>query len=236
MASLENLTKQIIKLQSKPGHETVKCLLRDVLKEQLGATDDEIALEDNLKIVCKGRIDTLWGRTIFEIKSDLGEHKYFEKVSFMEKSSFKIKPKNFIEILRLLEKNMKEEDNPSSPLQISIDLEEEKQPNDWLQNLKIISQNFDAKLVLALEKEMGKDKKEEQLPAKMKKYKKRIWHTFLHTAFNIIMYKRVFGLSNLFKKILQKFSLKRAIIITWLLHKQRKLYLNSINRKKILIN
>ena len=71
MASRENLTEQIIKLQSKPGHETVKCLLRDVLKEQLGATDNEIALEDNLKIVCKGRIDTLWGRTIFEIKSDL---------------------------------------------------------------------------------------------------------------------------------------------------------------------
>ena len=68
---MANLTEQIIKLQSKPGHETVKCLLRDVLKEQLGATDDEIALEDNLKIVCKGRIDALWGRTIFEIKSDL---------------------------------------------------------------------------------------------------------------------------------------------------------------------
>ena len=31
----------------------------------------KIEMEDNLKIVCKGRIDTLWWRTIFEVKSDL---------------------------------------------------------------------------------------------------------------------------------------------------------------------
>ena len=71
MASSRFNNIKLTKLQSKPGHETVKHLLCNILKEQLGATDDEIALEDNLKIVCKGRIDTLWGRTIFEIKSDL---------------------------------------------------------------------------------------------------------------------------------------------------------------------
>ena len=54
--AFSDLTTQITKLQSKPGHETVKHLLCNILKEQLGATDDEIALEDNLKIVCKGRI------------------------------------------------------------------------------------------------------------------------------------------------------------------------------------
>ena len=66
------LAEQIAKLQSKPGHETVKCLIRDVLKEQLGATDDDIAMEQNL-LTCRGRIDTLWGRTVFEVKRDLNK-------------------------------------------------------------------------------------------------------------------------------------------------------------------
>ena len=76
---------------------------------------------------------------------------------------------------------------------------------------------------------MEKDKKEEQLQTKMKKYRKQIQNTFLYIAFNIVMYVRVFGLSGLLKKFLQKFSLKRTVIIKWLLHKQRKLYLSSIS-------
>ena len=64
-----NLTKNIQTLQRKPGHEKVKNILYNILKENLGAKEDEIALEERL--TCRGRIDTLWGRTIFEIKRDL---------------------------------------------------------------------------------------------------------------------------------------------------------------------
>ena len=69
MASPQKLTEQIRILQGQPGHEKVKVHLRDILKEQLGAKEDEIALEE--KLSCRGRIDTLWGRTIFEVKRDL---------------------------------------------------------------------------------------------------------------------------------------------------------------------
>ena len=55
---------------------------------------------------------------------------------WLEKREMKNTGKHYIEILRLLENNMKEEDNPSVPLKISIDLEEEKQPNDWFKKLK----------------------------------------------------------------------------------------------------
>ena len=58
----------IKKLHSKPGHETVKHILCNILKDQLGAKDDEIVFEDQLKVICKERIDALWGRTIFENK------------------------------------------------------------------------------------------------------------------------------------------------------------------------
>ncbi len=68
--TLQAYHKQILKLSKKPGHETVKHLLCNILKEKLGATDDEITLEANL-LTCRGRIDALWGRTIFEVKSDL---------------------------------------------------------------------------------------------------------------------------------------------------------------------
>ena len=65
----QNLTEQIKILQSRPGHEKVRHILCNILKEQLGAKDDEITLEDRL--LCRGRIDALWGRTIFEIKRNL---------------------------------------------------------------------------------------------------------------------------------------------------------------------
>ena len=41
----QNISEQVTKLSNKPGHETVKYLLYNVLKEQLGATDDEIDLD-----------------------------------------------------------------------------------------------------------------------------------------------------------------------------------------------
>ena len=61
---------QIVLLQSKPGHEKVRHALSNILKEQLGAKDEEIAFEERL-LTCRGRIDALWGRTIFEIKRNL---------------------------------------------------------------------------------------------------------------------------------------------------------------------
>ena len=66
-----NLAEQIQILQRKPGHEKVRHILCNILKENLGAKEDEITLEERL--TCRGRIDTLWGRTIFEVKRDLNK-------------------------------------------------------------------------------------------------------------------------------------------------------------------
>ncbi len=69
MAS-QKLTDQTKQLSGKPGHENVKHILCDILKEQLGAKNQEIAFENRL-LTCQGRIDALWGRNIFEIKRNL---------------------------------------------------------------------------------------------------------------------------------------------------------------------
>ncbi len=69
MAS-QSIQQQVVRLSQKPGHGQVKHLLCNILKEKLGAKDNEIALESQL-LTCRGRIDTLWGRTVFEIKRDL---------------------------------------------------------------------------------------------------------------------------------------------------------------------
>ena len=66
----QTLTDQIGHLVKKPGHEKVKYILSNILKEQLGAKQDEIDFEERL-LACQGRIDALWGRTIFEVKRDL---------------------------------------------------------------------------------------------------------------------------------------------------------------------
>ncbi len=63
------ILQNINKLHSKPGHEQVKFTLCDILKDALYAKDDEIDLEERLS--CRGRIDTLWRQTIFEIKRNL---------------------------------------------------------------------------------------------------------------------------------------------------------------------
>ena len=72
MKNTENLIKQINRLIKKPGHESVKHILSKILEEQLDAKDEEISFEDRL-FTCRGRIDALWGRTIFEIKTDLNK-------------------------------------------------------------------------------------------------------------------------------------------------------------------
>ena len=70
MATQQDIQEQIIILSRKPGHEKVRHLLCNILKDQLGAETDEIDFEQNL-LTCRGRIDALWGRTVFEIKRDL---------------------------------------------------------------------------------------------------------------------------------------------------------------------
>ena len=70
MATQQDIQEQIIILSRKPGHEKVRHLLCNILKGQLGAETDEIDFEQNL-LTCRGRIDALWGRTVFEIKRDL---------------------------------------------------------------------------------------------------------------------------------------------------------------------
>ena len=67
----QKLNEQIRRLAGKPGHETVRHILSNILKERLGAKDDEIVFEE--KLACRGRIDALWGRTVFEIKRDLSK-------------------------------------------------------------------------------------------------------------------------------------------------------------------
>ena len=65
-----NTQQNIETLYTKPGHPKVSSILFELLKNVFGATNDEIKLEKYL-INAKGRIDALWGRTIFEVKSNL---------------------------------------------------------------------------------------------------------------------------------------------------------------------
>ena len=67
------LKEHIQTLCRKPGHEKVRHILCNILKANLGAKESEIALEERL--TCRGRIDTLWGRTIFEIKRNLSKER-----------------------------------------------------------------------------------------------------------------------------------------------------------------
>ena len=72
MATQKDIQEQIIILSKKPGHEKVRYLLSNILKDQLEAKTEEIDFEQNL-LTCRGRIDALWGRTVFEVKRDLGK-------------------------------------------------------------------------------------------------------------------------------------------------------------------
>ena len=68
----KHFTEQLRDLSRKPGHEKVRHILCNILKTQLGAKEQDISFEDNL-LTCRGRIDALWGRNIFEIKRDLNK-------------------------------------------------------------------------------------------------------------------------------------------------------------------
>ena len=65
-----DINQSIKTLYKKPGHEKVRLILCDLLRSIFNATNDEIILEGRL-INARGRIDALWGRTIFEVKRDL---------------------------------------------------------------------------------------------------------------------------------------------------------------------
>ncbi len=58
-------------LATKPKHEKVRALLYELLTAGLGAASTDIELEKPVP-EAKGRLDGLLGRTVFEIKSDLG--------------------------------------------------------------------------------------------------------------------------------------------------------------------
>src|SRR5258706_1958271 len=60
----------VAELAGRPRHEKVRSLLRDLLVDGLGAKSTEIDFEQQLPVV-HGRLDALWGYTVFEVKSDL---------------------------------------------------------------------------------------------------------------------------------------------------------------------
>ena len=65
-----HLPELVANLARRPGHETVRTLLSELLRHGLGVPFSEIAHEVRLQAV-HGRADTLFGATVIEIKSDL---------------------------------------------------------------------------------------------------------------------------------------------------------------------
>ena len=64
------LQSVVSELATRPRHEKVRSLVRDLLVDGLGAKSVEIEFEEQLPVV-RGRLDALWGYTVFEVKSDL---------------------------------------------------------------------------------------------------------------------------------------------------------------------
>ncbi len=64
------LPELVRELASRPGHETLRTLIHELLREGLGATFAEIDHEARLPEV-RGRADMLFGATVIELKSDL---------------------------------------------------------------------------------------------------------------------------------------------------------------------
>ena len=64
------LREVVTRLVSRPGHETVKASVYELLVSGLGAARSEVSFEQPVPEV-RGRIDALLGRTVFEFKSDL---------------------------------------------------------------------------------------------------------------------------------------------------------------------
>ncbi len=66
----DDLPQTAAKLASRPGHETVRVLVADVLRYGLRANLDELSQEVRAPDI-GGRLDTLFGATVFEYKTDL---------------------------------------------------------------------------------------------------------------------------------------------------------------------
>lgn len=65
------LTDTIRELTTKPGHEKVRALVHKLLTDALGARSEQITYEHRMPEV-QGRADALVGRTIIEVKRNLG--------------------------------------------------------------------------------------------------------------------------------------------------------------------
>lgn len=74
MLAPEELHEVVSELASRPGHEKVRVLLHRLLVDGLGADSRDIDFERPAPEV-RGRIDALLGRTVFELKSDLGRER-----------------------------------------------------------------------------------------------------------------------------------------------------------------
>lgn len=70
MLTNEALRDIVGRLASRPGHENVRALVRDLLIQGLGAAASDVELEKAVPEV-RGRIDGLLGRTVFEFKTNL---------------------------------------------------------------------------------------------------------------------------------------------------------------------
>jgi len=66
----EALRETVAELSRRPGHEKVRALIYKMLTDSLGAKSSQILFERQVPEI-KGRIDALFERTVFEIKSDL---------------------------------------------------------------------------------------------------------------------------------------------------------------------
>ena len=66
----DDLPKTAATLASRPGHDNVRVLLADVLRYGFQAEWDDVRQEVRAPRIA-GRLDTLFGATVFEIKSDL---------------------------------------------------------------------------------------------------------------------------------------------------------------------
>ena len=67
----DRLGEIAVELATKPKHEKVRALLYELLTAGLGAASTDIELEKPVP-EARGRLDGSLGRTVFEIKSDLG--------------------------------------------------------------------------------------------------------------------------------------------------------------------
>jgi predicted butyrate kinase (DUF1464 family) len=66
----ERLPELVRALAGRPRHEALRGHVTELLRSGFGATYDEIGHEVYL-LDGSGRIDTLWGATVIELKSDL---------------------------------------------------------------------------------------------------------------------------------------------------------------------